>query len=46
MCRIMTDVCPFCDMNHTYCLTHTPAPLVVAAFEDHLADHVEEMTRG
>lgn len=46
MCRIMTDVCPFCGSSMTYCLTHTPSREVVDAFDEHLADHVEEMTHG
>jgi hypothetical protein len=44
MCRITTDECPFCGSTMTYCLTHTPGHEVVEALDEHLAEHVEEMT--
>lgn len=44
MCRLLREVCPFCGFALAYCLDHVPGELVDQERDQHIADHVEEMT--
>lgn len=46
MCEVRTETCPFCGAEARWCAQHDTRQVVEDAWDEHLSEHAEEMTRA